>query len=104
MMRVTLLYAADLFNQTSQRILEPFSHAAINARRQSVHNYLPSSMARYSLVQLCELEQRGVSELAQHTTRQREVSKPASEVRECVAPTTTLPRSQVGRQFHTALW
>ena len=67
MMRVTLSYAADLFNQTSQRILEAVSHAEINARRQSVHNYLPSSIARYSLVQLRELEQRGVSELARHT-------------------------------------
>ena len=56
--RFTLYSLADLFTQTPSRVLhETFSHAAPNSRRLPVHTYSPLSIARYSFIQLSELEQ-----------------------------------------------
>ena len=49
---------ADLFNRIPSRFLwEAFSHTAINAHGLFVHTYPPLSTAKYSLIQLNELDQ-----------------------------------------------
>ena len=54
----TLYSLADKFNQTpSQLLCEAFKHAAINAQRLLIHKYPPLSTARYSFIELSEVEQ-----------------------------------------------
>ena len=69
--RFTLYSLADLFNHTPSRLLwEAFSHAAISSRIIFVHIYSSLSRARYSFVQLSELEQCRMKTLAQGFIRQ----------------------------------
>ena len=56
----------------SQLLREAFIHAAITARRLFV--------ARYSFIQLSELWQRGVNEIAKASKRQQEDTNPGSMV------------------------
>ena len=67
----SLYSLADLFNGTPSRLLwgEP-SDAATNARKLFVHKYPPLPIARYSIIELSELEKCRVKELAQGLTRQ----------------------------------
>ena len=68
----TLYSLATLFNRTSSQLLwEASSYAAINAQRLSVHKYPPMFLARYSFVQLSELEQ--CKKLAQGLTQQHRI-------------------------------
>ena len=65
---------ADVFNLTPSRLLwETSSHAAVNAQRLFIYKYPPMSIARYSFIQLSELEQCRVKELAQGFTRQHRI-------------------------------
>ena len=51
------LLPANLFNRASSLLLwEAPSYASINARRLFVHKYPPLSIARYSFIQLSDLE------------------------------------------------
>ena len=64
---------ADLFNRRPSWLLwEAFSHAAI-LRRLLVHKYSSLSIARYSFIQLSELEQCRVKKLAQGFTWQHRI-------------------------------
>ena len=55
--------ACRLFNRTQYWLLwEAFSHASDNVRRLFVLKYLPLSIAKYSVMQLRELEQSRVRE------------------------------------------
>ena len=63
----------DLFNQTtSLGIIQPHAYAAINARRLLV------SIARYSFIQLSELEQYKVKQLTQGFNTPAQDSNPDS--------------------------
>ena len=57
----------DLFNQTpSQLLLEASSHMLQLMRKGCSYKYPPLSIARYSFIQLSELEQCRVKKIAQH--------------------------------------
>ena len=57
---------ADLLIPSPTRLLlEAFNHAAINAQKIFVHTSTSLFIARYSFIQLSELERRGVIEIAQ---------------------------------------
>ena len=57
----------DLFTQTSSRLLwETSSHMLQLMREGCLYTYPPLSKARYSCIQLSELEQCRVKKLAQH--------------------------------------
>ena len=72
-MRFTFHIIADLLIPTpSQLLCEAFSHAAITVRR--LFRYPPLSVARYSFIQLSELEQRRMNEIAKASKRQQEDS------------------------------
>ena len=59
----------DLFNQAPSRLLwDVFRQAVVDVQRLSIHKYLPLSIARYSFIQLSELEQCTVDDLAQDLT------------------------------------
>ena len=62
----TLHSLAGMFNQTPSRVLgEASSHVTINARRLFVHKHPLLSIARYSLIQLSELEHYRVKKTCQ---------------------------------------
>ena len=62
--RFTFYSLADLFNRTTFRFLgEASSYTANNSRRLFVHTYTPLSIARYSFIQLSELEQRRLKKI-----------------------------------------
>jgi len=50
-----------------------FRDAAVIERKPFVRKYPPLSIVSYSFIQLSELEQRGVSELAERSTRQHRI-------------------------------
>ena len=64
--RFPLYPLADLFIPTPIRLLwEAFSQAAITARRQTTHIFLPLSFARFLFIHLSELGHRGDNKNAQ---------------------------------------
>ena len=72
--RFTLYFLADLFDQTTSQLLwKTHKHTAINARRLFLHKYPPHCKTKYSCIQLSELEQRRVNELANGSTRQHNI-------------------------------
>ena len=74
--RFTLHPLADLFIPTPSGLLwEAFSHVAITARRLSI---LIFASAWYSFIQLTELWQRGMNEIAKASKRPQEGSNPGS--------------------------
>ena len=68
---------------TSLGSIQPY--ATINARRLLVHIYPPLSIARYSFIQLSELEQFRVKKLAQGFNTAAHDSNPGSRNRESEA-------------------
>ena len=89
-----LYFQANLFIRTLlKRTIQP-SHCIGNAVRTLVHKYPPLSIAKYSFVQLSELEQRKVKE-HKHSVRQRTI--------ETLFPSTARPRPSVGRTHCTRI-
>ena len=82
---------ADLFIPTPSRLLwEAFSHATITARRPFVH-ISTCAVARYSFIQLSELWQCGMNEIAKASKRQQEDSNMGSLNSESNVLTTAPP-------------
>ena len=80
----------DLFNQTPSRLLwEASSHMLQLMREGCSYTYPPLSIARYSYIQLSELEQCRVKNLAQGFNTAAQDSNPGSRSRESEA----LPQS-----------
>ena len=81
---------ADLFNQTpSQLLWEASSHMLQLMREGCSYTYPPPSIARYSFIQLSELEQCRVKKLAQGFNTAAQDSNPGPLSRE----SDTLPLS-----------
>ena len=73
---------ADLFNQTpSQLFWEASSHMLQLMRKGCSYTYPPLSIARYSFIQLSELEQCRVKKLAQGFNTAAQDSNPGSRSR-----------------------
>ena len=73
----------DLFTQTPSRLLlEASSHMLQLMREGCSHTYPPLSIARYSFIQLSELEQCRVKKLAQGFNATAQDSNPGSRSRE----------------------
>ena len=73
----------DLFTQTPSRLLwEASSHMLQLMREGCLYTYPPLSIARYSFIQLSELEQCRVKKLAQGFNTAAQDSNPGSRSRE----------------------
>ena len=73
----------DLFTQTPSRLLwESSSHMLHLMRESCSHTYLPLSIARYSFIQLSELEQCRVKKLSQGFNTVAQDWNPGSRSRE----------------------
>ena len=76
----------ELFTQTPSRLLwEAFSHMLQLMREGSSYTYPPLSIARYSFIQLSELEQCRVKKIAQGFNTAAQDSNPGSRSRESEA-------------------
>ena len=76
----------DLFTQTPSRLLwEASSHMLQLMREGCSYTYPPLSIAKYSFIQLSELEQCRVNKLAQRLNTAAQDSKPGSRSRESEA-------------------
>ena len=76
----------DLFSQTPSRLLwEASSHMLQLMREGYSYTYPPLSRARYSFIQLSELEQRRVKKLAQGFNTAARIRIRVLVVRECEA-------------------
>ena len=76
----------DLFTQTPYRLLwEASSHMLQLMREGWLYTYAPLSIARYSFIQLSELEQCKVKKLAQDLNTAAQDSNPGSRSRESEA-------------------
>ena len=72
--RFKLNSSSGLFYQTQSRLhRETSSNVAINARRIIIHKYPPLYVARYSFIQLSELEQCRVKRFARVSTRRHRI-------------------------------
>ena len=79
----TSLTLTDLFTQTPSRLLwEASSHLLQLMREGCSYTYPPLSIARYSFIQLSELEQCRVKKLAQNFNTAAQDSNPGSHSRE----------------------
>ena len=78
------LQVTDLFTQTPSRLLWEASSHMVQLMREGC-SYPPLSIARYSFIQLTELEQCRVKKLAQGCNTPAQDSNPGSRSRESEA-------------------